>query len=193
MDERHRTAEFPDGELRNARKSNLNLVHVGHVSKIIELAIRAQRQSGNGAPPFLAKQLAGTMLRSIRDATAAASCKRDKTQPPWHLSRPAEMPQSASSKIEIREPMTSSSEGSALSTQDVGNASAFWRLMNTAHSFSATQSATPSTFGTHECKPQNVLKSLFLFYNFMVLPEGIELSTSPLPTAGRGTPGNAMG
>ena len=28
---------------------------------------------------------------------------------------------------------------------------------------------------------------------YLVLPEGIELSTSPLPTAGRGTPGNAMG
>ena len=47
--------------------------------------------------------------------------------------------------------------------------------------FSATHTATPSTFSTRERKRRKRPKLLCLNRKNLVLPEGIELSTSPLP------------
>jgi hypothetical protein len=50
---------------------------------------------------------------------------------------------------------------------------------NNTHSFSATQSATPSTFGVHERKPRNALRTLLLLDKIWCCRRG--LNSRPLP------------
>ena len=53
------------------------------------------------------------------------------------------------------------------------------RAANNAHSFSATQSATPSTFGAHQRRPRSALKTLFLLGKLWCCRRG--LNSRPLP------------
>jgi hypothetical protein len=51
----------------------------------------------------------------------------------------------------------------------------------------------PEHFRCARAEAAKRAQAIDMICKYLVLPEGIELSTSPLPTAGRGTPGNAMG